>query len=204
MTNTVTDINGQASTQLTLGLTPGTVTVVAEVTGGPSATFTATINGSLVATALAIISGDDQSLAIGEVSQPMVVELNDSGAPLSGQTVTWSTNNGTLSSTSSVTDANGRATTTVTPSAAGAIVVTADFAAYAQYTASSVSFTHNTTIASLPNLTTDQAAVAVALDNACSALQDSSSLSTAEQDLLDQCQALASASGSNPGAVANA
>jgi uncharacterized protein YhjY with autotransporter beta-barrel domain len=204
VTSTTTDVSGQASTQLTLGLTPGTVTVVAQVTNGPSATFTALINGSLVATTLTIVSGDAQTLATGVPSQPMVVVLKDGGVPLPGQTITWSTNNGTVSPTSSVTNASGQASTTVTPASAGAVVVTADFAAIAQYTASSVSFTQNTTIASLPNLTTDQAAVAVALDNACSALVSQGTLTTAEQDLLDQCQGLASASGSNPGGVANA
>ena len=64
-TSTVTDINGQATTTLTLGLTPGTVTVLASVVNGPSATFTATINGSLVATTLTIFSGDGQTLATG-------------------------------------------------------------------------------------------------------------------------------------------
>ena len=203
-TSTVTDINGQATTTLTLGLTPGTVTVLASVVNGPSATFTATINGSLVATTLTIFSGDGQTLATGQASSPMVVELKDGGTPLPGLTINWSSSNGSLSATSSVTDSNGRASTTVTPSAAGAVVVTADFQAYAQYTASSVSFNHNTTLSSLTNLSTDQEAVAVALDNACSALSDESSPDSGEQDLIDQCEALADASESDPDAVASA
>lgn len=203
-TSTVTDINGQASTTLTLGLTPGTVSVLAQVVNGPSATFTATVNGSLVATALTIVSGDGQTLSTGQASAPMIVELKDGGTPLQGLTVNWSTNNGSLSTSSSVTDSNGRASTTVTPSAAGAVVVTADFDAYAQYTASSVSFTHNTTLASLQNLSTDQEAVAVALDNACVALSDESSPDSGEQDLIEQCEALADASDSDPDSVADA
>lgn len=203
-TSELTDINGQASTTLTLGLTPGTVTVVASVVNGPSATFTATINGSLVATALTVFSGDGQTLATGQASAPMVVELKDGGTPLQGLTISWSSNNGSLSAGTSVTDANGRASTTVTPSAAGAVVVTADFHAYAQYTASSVSFNHNTTLASIPNLSTDQEAVAIALDNACIALSDESSPDSAEQDLLEQCEALADASETDPDAVADA
>lgn len=204
VTSATTDASGQASTQLTLGLTPGAVTVLAQVSNGPSATFTATISGSLVATTLTIISGDQQTLATGAASQPMVVELSDAGTPLPGQTVTWSSSNGALSSASTVTDATGRASTTVTPSAAGPVVVTASFAAVAQYTAASTSFTHNTTIGSVASLTTDQAAVAVALDAACSQLQGAGTLTTEQQDLLNQCRALAAAGGTNPGAVANA
>jgi hypothetical protein len=64
-TSTVTDAAGQASTTLTLGLTPGTVTVVAQVQNGPSTTFTATINGSLVATTLTIFAGDGQDARRG-------------------------------------------------------------------------------------------------------------------------------------------
>lgn len=204
VTSTTTDAAGQASTQLTLGLTPGVVTVLAQVSGGPSTTFTATINGSLVATSLTIVSGDKQTLSTGVVSQPMVVELKAGATPLAGLTVTWSTNNGSLSSTSGITDTAGRVSTTVTPSSAGAVAVTASFAAFAQYTASSVTFGHNTTIASIQSLSTDEAAVAIALDNACTALRSSSTLTPEQQDLLNQCQALATASGSNPGAVADA
>ncbi|MFT3807597.1 autotransporter domain-containing protein [Arenimonas sp.] len=203
-TSEFTNASGQASTTLTLGLTPGTVTVLAQVVNGPSATFTATINGSLVATQLTIVSGDGQTLSTGQASAPMIVELKDGGTPLQGLTVHWSSNNGSLSAASSVTDSNGRASATVTPSSAGAVVVTADFDAYAQYTASSVSFNHNTTLASIPNLSTDQEAVAIALDNACIALSDESSPDSGEQDLLEQCEALADASESDPDAVADA
>ncbi len=204
VTSATTDAAGQASTVLTLGLTPGTVTVDAQVANGPGATFTATINGSLVATTLSIVSGDAQTLATGQPSAPMVVVLEDSGVALPGQTITWSTNNGTVSASSSVTNANGESTITVTPSAAGAVIVTADFAAFAQYTASSVSFTHNTTLGSLPNLSSDEVAVAIALDNACAELSGESGLSSEEQDLVDQCEALGDASASNADSVANA
>jgi uncharacterized protein YhjY with autotransporter beta-barrel domain len=204
VTSTVTDSFGQANTQLTLGLTPGTVTVVAQVSGGPSTTFTATINGTLVGTSLSVVSGDGQTLSTGQASSPMVVELTDAGTPLSGLTLTWSTNNGSVTPTSSVTDANGRASATVTPSASGPVLVTVNFAAYAQYTASSTSFSHNTTLSSVPGLTTDQSAVAVALDSACSELSSGGPLTSEEQDLLDQCEALADASDSDPSAVAEA
>jgi len=81
------------------------------------------------------------------------------------------------------------------------VLVTVNFAAFAQYTASSIVFTHNTTLSSTPGLSTDEAAVAIALDNACGELSSSSGLTTEEQDLLDQCEALAAGS---PTAVAGA
>ena len=204
VTSTVTDAAGQASTVATLGLTPGPVTIVAQVTNGPSVTFNATVNGTIVSTTMTIVSGNDQTLDTGVASGPMVVELKDGGTPIPGLTVTWGSSNGTMNPSSSVTDANGRASATVTPSAAGAVVVTASFAAFAQYTAASVSFNHNTTLSSLSNLDTDQAAVAVALDNACSELSSESSLTSEEEDLLEQCEALADASDSDPSAVAEA
>jgi uncharacterized protein YhjY with autotransporter beta-barrel domain len=198
VTSTVTDAAGQASTVVTLGLTPGPVTVVAQVSGGPSVTFNATVTGTLVGTTLQVISGDGQTLDVGVASTPMVVELSDV-SPLPGMTLSWSTNNGTVTPASPTTDANGRVSATVTPSVAGPVVVTVSFAAIAQYTASSASFNHNTTLSSIPSLTTDQAAVAVALDNACTALSGSTASTPEEQDLLDQCAALAVASASQVG-----
>jgi uncharacterized protein YhjY with autotransporter beta-barrel domain len=193
VTSTTTDAAGQASTTATLGLTPGTVTVLAQVVNGPSTTFTATINGSLVGTILQIVSGDGQTLDVGVPSGNMVVELRDSGV-LPGQTLSWSTNNGTVTPTSTVTDVNGRASATVTPATAGPVIVTVNFAAVAQYTSSSIAFQHNTTLGSIPSLTTDQAAVAVALDNACADLDSGGASTPEQQDLLDQCEALAGAS----------
>jgi uncharacterized protein with beta-barrel porin domain len=203
-TTSVTDVGGTASTTLTLGLTPGTVTVVAQVQGGGSTTFTVTINGTLVGTTLAIVSGDGQTLATGTTSAPMVVELKDAGTPLSGMTINWSTNNGTVAGFSTTTDAQGRASMTVTPGAGGTVQVFANFPGFAQYTASSVTFNHNATLSSVATLTTDEAAVAVALDNACGDLQGSTGLTPEEQDLLNQCLALNAASGVSQAAVADA
>jgi len=93
----------------------------------------------------------------------MVVELKSAGVPLSAMTITWSTSGGTLSAGSSVTDVNGLASVTVTESTPATITVTANFAAFAQYTASGVSFTQNSTIAALPSLSTNQVAVGEAL-----------------------------------------
>lgn len=201
--STVTDALGQASTTVNLGLTPGAVSVLAQVSGGgPSATFTETVTGTLVPGALTIVSGNNQAIALNTASAPMVVVLKGNGTPLAGQTINWSTTSGTLSVSSSVTDATGRASATVTPTATGPIVVTASFPGFAQFVAAQVSFSQNTTLTAIPTLTTTQQSVAVALDSACSSLQGLGTLTPQQQDLLNQCLALNSASTVSTAAVA--
>jgi uncharacterized protein with beta-barrel porin domain len=192
-TTSVTDVAGNATTNLTLGLTPGTVVVQATIQGDGTVLFTNTINGTLVGTQLTATQGNGQVLATGQVSAPMEVQLTDAGTPLAGMTITWTTDNGSMTTFSTVTDASGKATNTVTPSIGGAVNVTASFAAVAQYTASSAAFAHNAALASTPTLSTDEVAVAEALDNACTELQGAGTLTPEQQDLLDQCLALAGA-----------
>jgi len=65
------------------------------------------------------VSGDSQSVASGaELPVPMVVQvLAQNGSPMLGQTVTWSLAtgaSGTIPSSTSVTDANGRASLSFT------------------------------------------------------------------------------------------
>ena len=204
VTSATTDAGGNASTQLTLGLTPGTVTVLAQVPSGPSATFTETVSGSLVATSLTVVSGDKQVLTPGTASQPMVVQLKAGVSPLAGMTINWASSNGSVSPASSVTDASGHASATVTIASPGPLTVTATFNAFAQYTGSSVTFSHNSTLSSLPTATTNEASVAAALDNACANLQSIASRTPQQQDLLNQCLALSASSGVAPTAVTNA
>jgi uncharacterized repeat protein (TIGR01451 family) len=157
-----------------------------------------------VATTLAIVSGDAQVLDIGTASAPMVVELTAAGSPLAGQTIAWTATGGTLSAASTTTDAAGRTSVTVTLAQAGAITVTADFAATPAYLASSASFTHNSNIASVPILTPAEETVAIALDDACAELQTLPTLTPEQQDLLEQCLALTQAAAVDPEAVAEA
>lgn len=201
-TSGVTNAIGQASAVVKLGLTPGPVSVRAQVPGGPSVLFSATVTGSLVPGALTVISGNNQTLTLGTASAPMVIELRANGVPLQSANITWSASGGTLANTSTATNSSGRASTTVTPNASGAMTVTASFPAFNEFTGTSITFTHNTTIASLPDLPTDSVAVAVALDSACGNLQAGSGLTAAQQDLLNQCRALGAAAAANPAAVA--
>ena len=69
-------------------------------------------------TTLSIISGDNQEEFTGEaLTNPFVTEVRDQhGAPMEGVTVTFTvlTGSGTLSAETVMTDANGRAESTLT------------------------------------------------------------------------------------------
>lgn len=197
----LTDAAGQASTTVTLGTTPGPVVVHAIAPGGQVTIFNLTINGTLVVTGASTVSGDGQDLAIGVASAPMVVELIGNGVPLVGETVQWSTTNGTLANATTVTDANGQTSNTVTISSAGAAKVIASFPTVDEFVGTSVEFNHNGPLAVIPNLAINEASVAEALDAACGVLGGTAALTPDEQDLLDQCNALAAASGTDPATV---
>ncbi len=115
-----TDANGQAENTLTLGSDPGTNSVVVSVEG-ISRTEVFSAEASLpppVPTALSIVSGDNQEGVIGEVlTNSFVVEVRDQyGAPIAAVTVTFavSEGGGSLSSEMVMTDADGRAASTLT------------------------------------------------------------------------------------------
>jgi hypothetical protein len=82
-----------------------------------------------VATELNITSGDDQTIAASTASAPLTVTLLDQNDdPIAGRTVTWAvvTGDGTLASTTSVTNDLGVATMTFTSGiTVGAATVTA-------------------------------------------------------------------------------
>ena len=82
-----------------------------------------------VVTTITLTSGNPQTIARNATSQPLTVTVRDqNGDPISGRTVTWAvaTGGGTLTSTSSLTNAQGVATMTYTAgAAAGAATVTA-------------------------------------------------------------------------------
>ena len=116
----ITDANGQAESTLTLGNDPGTNTVTASVEGlSQMVVFNA--EASLpppMATSLKVISGDNQTGLTSEtLMNPFVVEVHDQyDDPMEGVTVTFAllTSGGSLSSQIGMTDANGRAESTLT------------------------------------------------------------------------------------------
>ena len=119
-TTAITDIRGLAETTLTLGNEPGTNTVEVRAEGiSKVVTFSAEATlSSPTPTNLSIISGDNQEGLTGEaLTNPLVTEVRDQhGASMAGVTVTFTvlTGSGTLSAETVMTDANGRAESTLT------------------------------------------------------------------------------------------
>ena len=107
-TTATTDANGQAATTLTLGSDPGTNTVEATVKGLEPVTFSAV--GYAIPHSLTKVSGEGQEgPASTQLAEPFVVlALNEDGTAVAGAVVTFSVTagGGTLSSTTATTDAN--------------------------------------------------------------------------------------------------
>ena len=109
--NSVTDANGRAATEWTLGPAAGSQSV-GVTAAGLAGSFTATaLPGS--PTSLNKLLGDGQTgtagVALPESLVVLLLDPNGNGVP--GRTVTWSAVNGSVNPTASVTDANGRAAT---------------------------------------------------------------------------------------------
>lgn len=200
VTSTTTNASGQASTILTLGPAPGPNSVTATVTGGPSTTFHATAVAP--GATLSIVSGNNQTLPTNTLSAPLVVALKDSSNnPIAGATINWSASNGSLTAASSITDAAGHASNTVSIDLPGAASVSASSTAPA---AGPVSFALNGGVAGLSGLTPQQQAIADAIDALCPALAADSSLTPKEQDLLNRCLDIVNAAGLDPDATIKA
>ena len=113
-----TDANGQAATRLTLGSEPGTNTVEATVAGLEPVTFTATAAEQAMPHRLTKVCGDDQEGTVGApLTVPLVVSVVDEDdAAMAGVDVSFAVTagEGTLSSATATTNANGRAATRLT------------------------------------------------------------------------------------------
>lgn len=122
-----------------------TVLVIGDTTFEPDETFTITVTppegtpvtatGTIVnddpppPSTITVVSGNNQQGIVGQrLALPLVVEVrNTQGAPAQNVTVQWRVSQGTatLSPTTSTTDAQGRASTFVTPTGLGDIEVEA-------------------------------------------------------------------------------
>lgn len=124
-----TDGSGLATSQWTLGPVGGTHSVRAQVTDAISATFTAS---ALVpgGSALLIQGGDAQWGRVAtELQLPLTARLVDGGGqPIVGVSVTWTPSAGTTNGATSITDAQGVASTRWT---LGTLVETATLVASA-------------------------------------------------------------------------
>ncbi len=152
LVNTIgtTDGQGRASTLVRLGNRPGPFTITA-TSGSMTAVFNLTVE--VDATQLAIVSGNNQTLALGEIAAfPLVVEArddNNQGVP--GVEITFAVVQGSATITTETTvttNSLGRAQASVR---AGAVLGTIRIAASA--VGRNVSFTLNT-IGRLPQVTT--------------------------------------------------
>jgi Bacterial Ig-like domain (group 1) len=125
---TTTDANGLAKAVYTAGTTAGPVTITATASTLTPASFTVTVNPDQPA-AITMVGGDQQNAPAGQLlAQPLVVKVVDQyGNPIAGVTVSWSTNEGTLSAASTMTDATGQASIQLTlgSDATGPVTVTA-------------------------------------------------------------------------------
>ena len=124
----ITDGTGVAGANVQLS--SGDATVVATITGGTFTPYTFHLKalGGTLPKSVAIVSGDKQAGKAGAaLPQPLVVELRDAGnapLPLAGLTVQFMATNASVPAVHVVTDATGRASTSVTlGTAAGAASV---------------------------------------------------------------------------------
>jgi adhesin/invasin len=110
VTSSSTDSLGVASVSWTLGTVAGADTLVATVGSLTPLVFSATANPGDVAS-LVKVSGDAQVVAAGTTAAPFIVKAEDTyGNAVPGVTVTWVTENGgELSTTTTVTGADGLA-----------------------------------------------------------------------------------------------
>jgi len=113
-TQSITDASGSANIGVTLGNTPGAVTVTAVRADAPLAQVVFSLTALPAAEpALRLVSGNGQTGLIGtRADAPIVVKLlSADGNPAVGQTIQWSvlTANATLDAASSITNAQGEA-----------------------------------------------------------------------------------------------
>lgn len=115
-TQLTTDANGQATVSWTLGTVAGTDTLAAQVGSLPVLDVLATATPDVPAS-VAIVGGDNQSGAVGgALASALTVKVVDQyGNAVPNVTVTFSEDaNGTLASTTVMTDATGMASDTIT------------------------------------------------------------------------------------------
>ncbi|MBZ5577781.1 MAG: hypothetical protein LAP40_14565 [Acidobacteriia bacterium] len=132
-TSTISDVNGQVATAVTLAPSAtGVVKIQVTTANNVSSAFTVNVISPL--TGLSKASGDGQSAPLNTAfAQPLVVQVSAAaGQPVSNIPVSFSISGpGTLNNTNVSTDSSGRAAVAVTSgSKTGTITVTATAGAY--------------------------------------------------------------------------
>ena len=130
--SSTTDANGK--TQVTLkGATLGSATVKATASAGASTTTVKLIVDASTAMVIDLTASPAIIVANGVATSDLVATVEDaSGHPVPNAPVTWATDLGSLSSTSSTTDANGKARVTLKGATAGSASVKASAVAGAR------------------------------------------------------------------------
>lgn len=187
--STTSDGAGLSGNTLTL-TAPGPAQVTAEVAEIGSVTFNVAA-ATPSNTAISIISGNNQIAVPGAELAPLVVALNADGSPLAGIEVSWQVSPAgaaVLATALSSSNADGRASNTLSLTAAGPVEVVASAAGIG-----SQSFVILPSLAALPGLGSNERALAGALDQACAAVAalPADGRSASQQDLLDGCVRLA-------------
>jgi uncharacterized repeat protein (TIGR01451 family) len=197
-----TDVNGEASTQFTLGPIAGIQSVTASVSGGGSVVFNAT---ATLARTLVIVSGNGQSAPPGSaLPAPLVVHAQDNGADAAGIGINWTVQAGTATiAPSGATNATGVANATVTLGATpGPVTIRAiradDPTVFVDFIANSAQ------VSDIPGLTPEQQELAEVIDQTCATLAGLATLTPQQQDFLARCEELQQGSITNPGDVIEA
>jgi outer membrane autotransporter protein len=200
----LSDANGRASNQWTLGSEVGVQSAIATLPGGEELVFTANANPEQVVGSLAVVSGSPQSLPPNVPSQPLVVELRDqNGEPLAGVGIEWSGSEQRVALRDSITTTgqDGRASNVATvlvpgPASVSARVVGGDIAA--------VNFDLNGGVAEIPGLSDEERDIGTVVDNACPALAALPNRTPEQQDLFQRCSEFVGNAGEHPDEVRNA
>lgn len=192
-----TNGSGQASATVTAGPTAGAITVTAARQDAPTTSVSFTLNAEALG-ALLVVSGDGQTLAAGSASEPLVVELrNAAGLPVPGASIAWAADTGELAAASSVTDASGRASNTITLAAAGPVEISAS----SPLAENPAVFSLKGALAGLPGLQDTGIEAAKAIDRLCPALAALPSRTPGQQDLLERCEELSRGAAIDPAAA---
>ncbi|WP_211335098.1 autotransporter domain-containing protein [Thiocapsa rosea] len=193
---------GSPDTELTASLQPGEGYVI-----GTPASATLSITGRAgLPLALTVVSGNDQLATSRQSLQPFVVRATNSAGGVAGLVVLWEIvqGDGSLSTTQSTTNASGEASTVLTPGDQTQYAVRATLSAQGIALSAAFNAVASAPLADLPGMSPGQRSVAGALDALCPALNtrgQQGTLTSGEQDLLNQCRTLIANSGTNPGAV---
>jgi outer membrane autotransporter protein len=194
---------GDPDTDLIATVQPGQGYVV-----GTPASATLSITGrTALPLALVVVSGDDQLVTSQQPLAPFVVRATNALGAVSGLAVLWEVaqGDGSLSTTQSTTNASGEASAVLTPGNETQYAVRATLSAQGGTVSTTFNAIASSPLADLPGLSPGQRSVAGALDALCPALNtrgQQGTLTSGEQDLLNQCRTLIANSGTNPGAVA--